>query len=155
MDTVNIGQSVPDFSGITADGQFQLSALRGKNIVIYFYPKDSTPGCTIESQGFRDHLAEFSAKNTVVVGVSRDSIKSHCRFAENHKLTFSLISDEDESICRLFGVLKQKSLFGKKYMGIERSTFLIESKGVLRREWRNVSVLGHVKEVLSEVSKLC
>lgn len=148
---IKIGSIVPSFSGTTTDGIFDFDALRGKNVVIYFYPKDSTPGCTIESKAFRDHYADFQSENTEIVGVSRDSIKSHCKFIDNHALNFPLISDEDESICKLFDVLKQKSLFGKKYIGIERSTFLIDKNGVLRHEWRNVSIMGHVKEVLKTV----
>lgn len=151
---INIGAKVPVFSGITTDGIFDFETMRGKNVVIYFYPKDSTPGCTIESKAFRDHYAEFQAKNTEIIGVSRDSIKSHCQFIDNHTLNFPLISDEDASICKLFDVLKQKSLFGKKYIGIERSTFLIDSNGILRYEWRNVSVIGHVKAVLQQLASL-
>lgn len=151
---IDVGSVVPSFSGITTDGVFDFDTMRGKNVVIYFYPKDSTPGCTIESSTFRDHYAEFQSENTEIIGVSRDSIKSHCKFIDNHALNFPLISDEDESICQLFDVLKQKSLFGKKYMGIERSTFLIDKNGVLRHEWRNVSIMGHVKEVLNAVRKI-
>ena len=146
--TVTLNQIVPDFTGKTKDDTIQLSTLRGKNVVIYFYPKDSTPGCTIESKSFRDHYQEFQAKNTEIIGVSRDSIQSHCKFIDNHALNFPLISDDDEVICKLFGVLKEKSMFGKKYQGIERSTFLIDKNGVLRCEWRDVSVIGHVKKVL-------
>ncbi len=145
---------VPPFIGKTADGVFDLNTLHGKNVVIYFYPKDNTPGCTLESKAFRDHYKEFQENNTEIVGVSRDNIKSHCKFIDNHQLNFPLISDEDESICKLFGVLKQKSMFGKKYMGIERSTFLIDKNGVLRYEWRDVSIMGHVKTVLKTVSEL-
>ena len=154
MSTLAINSTIPNFTGITKDGPFSFETLRGKNVVIYFYPKDSTPGCTIESRAFRDHYAEFQAENTEIIGVSRDDIKSHCKFIENHALNFPLISDEDESICKLFDVLKEKSMFGKKYMGIERSTFLIDKNGVLRHEWRSVSVMGHVKEVLKTVKAL-
>lgn len=148
---MRIHSLVPDFSGKTKDGDFNFHSLRGKNVVIYFYPKDSTPGCTIESKAFRDHYKEFQALNTEIIGVSRDSIKSHCKFIDNHALNFPLISDEDESICKLFNVLKEKSMFGKKYFGIERSTFLIDKNGVLQHEWRDVSVMGHVKEVLKTI----
>ncbi len=147
--TVMLDAVVPNFSGVTKDGVLSFDNLRGKNVVIYFYPKDSTPGCTIESKAFRDHYAEFQSINTEVIGVSRDNLKSHCKFIDNHQLTFPLISDEDESICTLFDVLKEKSMFGKKYMGIDRSTFLIDKNGILRHEWRKVSVMGHVKEVLA------
>ena len=154
MSTIKINSTVPNFSGVTKDGLFSFESLRGKNVVVYFYPKDSTPGCTLESKAFRDHYAEFQAENTEIIGISRDNIQSHCKFIDNHGLNFPLISDEDESICKLFDVLKEKSLFGKKYIGIDRSTFLIDKKGVLRHEWRNVSVLGHVKEVLKTVKAL-
>ena|SRR3990167_8286259 len=149
--TIQIGSPIPAFSGTTKDGQLSIDSLRGKNVVIYFYPKDSTPGCTIESKAFRDHYAEFKKLNTEIIGVSRDNIKSHCKFIDNHQLNFPLMSDEDETICKLFDVLKEKSMFGKKYWGIERSTFLIDKNGVLVRQWRDVSVMGHVKAVLSAV----
>ncbi len=152
--TISIGNVIPQFSGKTKDGVFDFNALHGKNMVIYFYPKDSTPGCTIESKAFRDHYAEFQSENTEIVGISRDSIQSHCKFIDNHQLNFPLVSDDDESICKLFNVLKDKSMFGKKYKGIERSTFLVDKKGVLRHEWRDVSVMGHVKEVLNAVKQL-
>lgn len=152
--SITVNEPVSNFSGNTSNGVIQLSDLRGKNVVMYFYPKDSTPGCTIESRGFRDHYAEFQAENTEIIGISRDSIQSHCKFSDNHALNFPLISDQDEVICRLFDVLKEKSMFGKKYMGIVRSTFLIDKNGVLRQEWRDVSVTGHVKEVLQAVKTL-
>lgn len=145
---MKIGDIV-SFSGKTKDGELNIESLRGKNIVIYFYPKDNTPGCTIESKTFRDHYSDFQKKNTEIIGISRDNIKSHCKFIDNHALNFPLISDEDESICKLFDVLKQKSMLGKKYIGIERSTFLIDTQGRLKKEWRDVSVAGHVMEVLS------
>ena len=154
MTTVSINNSVPNFSGQTTNGIFNVESLRGKNIVIYFYPKDNTPGCTIESKAFRDHYPEFQKNNTEIIGISRDNLKSHQCFIDDHQLNFSLISDSDESICKLFNVLKQKSMFGKKYMGILRSTFLIDTKGILRHEWRDVSVLGHVKAVLKAVVDL-
>ena len=151
---LQIGSVIPTFSGTTKDGIFNVDALRGKNIVIYFYPKDNTPGCTIESKAFRDHYSEFQAENTEIIGISRDSIKSHCKFIDDHQLNFPIISDEDESICKLFDVLKEKSMFGKKYFGIVRSTFLIDKNGVLQHEWRDVSVIGHVKDVLKHVRSL-
>jgi len=154
MTQVNEGQAVPNFTGQTTEGSFDLAAHRGKNVVIYFYPKDNTPGCTIESKGFRDHLKDFENCNTVVVGVSRDSVKSHCKFIEKQALNFPLISDEDEKICQLFDVIKEKSMFGKKYMGIVRSTFLIDKNGVLQQEWRKVSITGHVNAVLEAAKKL-
>lgn len=146
---IKLNEKVPHFTGKTNDGIFDLNNVRGKNLVIYFYPKDSTPGCTIESKAFRDHYSDFKKLNTEIIGISRDSIKSHCNFIEKQSLNFPLISDEDESICKLFDVLKEKSMFGKKYVGIVRSTFLIDAEGVLRQEWRDISVMGHVKEVLN------
>ncbi|MCX7121223.1 MAG: peroxiredoxin [Gammaproteobacteria bacterium] len=149
---MQLGDSV-SFTGKTKDGKLDLASFLGKNVVIYFYPKDSTPGCTIESKAFRDHYAEFQAENTEIIGISRDNLKSHCQFIDNHLLNFPLISDEDESICKLFNVLKEKSLFGKKYVGIVRSTFLIDQNGVLKYEWRDISAIGHVKDVLNVVKK--
>ena len=151
---ISIGSIVPSFTAKTRDGEFHFDSLRGKNVVVYFYPKDSTPGCTIESKAFRDHYKAFQALNTEIIGVSRDNIKSHCKFIDNHELNFPLISDEDESVCKLFDVLKQKSLFGKKYSGIVRSTFLIDKNGVLVHEWRDVSVMNHVKTVLKFVTEM-
>lgn len=145
---MNIGDKV-SFTGKTKEGELNTATLLGKKIVIYFYPKDNTPGCTIESKAFRDHYAEFQKNNAEIIGISRDNIKSHCKFIDNHQLNFPLISDEDETICRLFDVLKEKSMFGKKYFGIVRSTFLINEEGSLIKEWRDVSVTSHVKEVLA------
>lgn len=151
---IEIGSIIPDFSGKTKDGILDFNTLRGKNVVIYFYPKDSTPGCTLESKAFRDHYSEFLAENTEIMGISRDSIQSHCKFIDKHALNFPLISDDNDVISTLFGVLKEKSMFGKKYRGIVRSTFLIDKKGVLRHAWHDVSVLGHVKEVLEKAKLL-
>jgi peroxiredoxin Q/BCP len=129
-------------------------ALLGKNVVIYFYPKDNTPGCTTEGQDFRDHSAAFTEANTVIFGVSRDSLRVHTNFKAKHEFPFELISDPDETLCKLFDVIKLKKLYGKEYMGIERSTFLIDSKGLLQKEWRKVKVKGHVEEVLASVKAL-
>ncbi|OGT36716.1 MAG: peroxiredoxin [Gammaproteobacteria bacterium RIFCSPHIGHO2_12_FULL_38_14] len=150
---MKIGDKV-SFKGKTKEGELSSNTLLGKNVVIYFYPKDNTPGCTMESKGFRDHYEEFLKNNTEIIGVSRDSIKSHCNFIDKHKLNFPLISDDDGALCKLFGVLKEKSMMGKKYIGIDRSTFLVDSNGILHQEWRDVSVLGHVKAVLTAVSSL-
>jgi peroxiredoxin Q/BCP len=147
---MHIGDAV-SFTGKTKNGDLTLESFLGKNVVVYFYPKDNTPGCTIESKSFRDHYAEFQALNTEIIGISRDSLKSHCKFIDNHQLNFPLISDDDEVICKLFDVLKEKSMFGKKYFGIERSTFLIDKEGRLKQEWRGVSIIGHVKAVLDAV----
>ena len=152
---VMIGQPVPDFSSAATGNQpIKLSALKGKKVVLYFYPKDATPGCTIESQNFRDMQAQFKDAGAVILGVSRDSMKSHDKFKENECLPFELLSDEDEALCELFGVMKMKNMYGKQVRGIERSTFLIDANGVLRQEWRGVKVDGHVKEVLEAVKKL-
>ena len=155
MSKVSIGKKVPAFSlPATGDQTIKLSELKGKNIVIYFYPKDSTPGCTLEGQDFRDNIRKFSSRNTRVLGVSRDSLASHEKFKEKQKFNFDLISDEDEKLCSLFDVIKEKNMYGKKFMGVERSTFLIDEKGILRNEWRKVKVKGHVEEVLEAVKNL-
>ncbi len=153
--TVAIDQPVSDFEiAATGDQTVRLSALKGKQVVIYFYPKDSTPGCTTEGQGFRDHYAEFQAANTEVFGVSRDSLKSHENFKAKQGFPFELLSDKDEALCQLFDVIKLKKLYGKEYMGVDRSTFLIDKDGVLRHEWRGVKVPGHVEAVLEQAKAL-
>ncbi|WLQ14942.1 peroxiredoxin [Hahella aquimaris] len=149
------GQTVTDFEAqATPDQTVRLSDLKGKNIVIYFYPKDHTPGCTTEGQDFRDNYAEFEKLNTVVFGVSKDSLKTHQNFKAKHDFPFELITDPDEVVCKVFDVIKLKKLYGKEYMGIERSTFLIDAEGVLRKEWRKVKVKGHVAEVLEAAKAL-
>lgn len=152
---VELNKPVPDFS-VQATGEQTVTpaSLAGKNVVIYFYPKDNTPGCTTEGQDFRDAHAEFAAANTVIYGVSKDSLRTHANFKAKHEFPFELISDPDEALCRLFDVIKLKKLYGKEYEGIERSTFLIDAKGVLRQEWRKVKVPGHVAEVLAAVRTL-
>ena len=153
--TVAIDQPVNDFEiAATGEQTVKLSALKGKQVVIYFYPKDSTPGCTTEGQGFRDHYAEFQAANTEVFGVSRDSLKSHENFKAKQSFPFELLSDKDEALCQLFDVIKLKKLYGKEYMGVDRSTFLIDKDGVLRQEWRGVKVPGHVEAVLEQAKAL-
>lgn len=155
MSKVKVGNKVPDFSLPATGGQtVKLSDLRGKNVVLYFYPKDNTPGCTLEGQNFRDNIRRFRARNTVVFGVSRDSLKSHEKFREKQCFPFELLSDEDEKLCRMFDVIKEKNMYGKKVMGIERSTFLIDKDGKLRQEWRKVKVDGHVDAVLDAVKNL-
>ncbi|WP_248802158.1 peroxiredoxin [Pseudomonas sp. MWU13-2100] len=147
---VVIDQPVADFQAQATSGQtVSLAELKGKQVVIYFYPKDSTPGCTTEGQGFRDQYADFQAANTEVFGVSRDSLKSHENFKGKQQFPFELISDKDEAICQLFDVIKLKKLYGKEYLGVDRSTFLIDAEGVLRQEWRGVKVPGHVDAVLA------
>lgn len=155
MSKVSIGKKVPDFNlPATGDKKIKLSDFTGKNVALYFYPKDSTPGCTREGQDFRDSIRKFKARNTVVLGVSRDSIKSHENFRSKENITFDLISDDNEVLCKLFDVIKMKNMYGRKVRGIERSTFLLDGKGVLRREWRKVSVKGHVDEVLEAVKEI-
>lgn len=150
-----VGKKVPAFSAPSSDGTtLKSSALKGSNVVLYFYPKDATPGCTLEGQDFRDQHAAFRRLNTVILGVSRDSLASHEKFRTRQCFPFDLLSDEDETLCRLFDVIKEKNMYGKRVMGIERSTFLIDAAGVLRREWRKVKVDGHVKEVLEAVKAL-
>ncbi|MFN3355076.1 MAG: peroxiredoxin [Pseudomonas sp.] len=152
---VVIDTPVADFEAQATGGQtFSLAAFKGKQVVIYFYPKDSTPGCTTEGQGFRDHYAAFQAANTEVFGVSRDSVKSHENFKAKQAFPFELISDKDEAVCQLFDVIKLKKLYGKEYLGVDRSTFLIDKNGVLRQEWRGVKVPGHVDAVLAAAQAL-
>ncbi len=147
-----IGQTVPDFTATATSGKTVSPAeLRGKLWVVYFYPKDSTPGCTQEGQDFRDHYAEFVQLDCEIFGVSRDSLKSHENFKCKQTFPFELISDTEETLCRLFDVIKQKNMYGKQVQGIERSTFLIDREGRLVHEWRKVSVKGHVEKVLEAV----
>lgn len=149
MTQANIGNIVPNFEAkATGDKTIQLSDYRGKYVVLYFYPKDSTPGCTQEGQDFRDNIDKFTALDAVILGVSRDSLKSHENFKCKQEFPFDLISDNEETLCRLFDVIKMKNMYGKQVRGIERSTFLIDPLGVLVREWRKVSVKGHCEQVL-------
>lgn len=146
------GDRIPDLRGVSGDGDdIGLRDLKGKFVVVYFYPKDSTPGCTLEAQAFRDLQKQFGKRNAVILGVSRDSQKSHCNFAENQSLNFALISDVDETWCKAFDVIHEKVLYGKRHLGIVRSTFLIDRNGHLLREWRGVKVAGHADEVLGAV----
>jgi len=155
MTQVEIGQPVPDFEvPATGGGSFRLAAYRGRAVVLYFYPKASTPGCTQESQDFRDLNEEFEAAGAMIVGASRDGLKAQDNFQAKLGLPFPLLSDAQESLCTEFGVLKQKNMYGKQVRGIERSTFLIDGQGVLRREWRGVRVPGHAAEVLEAVRDL-
>ncbi|MBD9675581.1 peroxiredoxin [Pseudomonas sp. PDM18] len=152
---VELNKPVADFQAPATSGvEFSLSELKGKQLVLYFYPKDSTPGCTTEGQGFRDKIEDFAKANTLVFGVSRDGIKSHENFKAKQCFPFELISDKDEAVCQLFDVIKLKKLYGKEYMGVDRSTFLIDAKGVLRQEWRGVKVPGHVDAVLAAAQEL-
>lgn len=140
---------IPDFSIATTSGQtFNLAMQAGKVVVIYFYPKDSTPGCTTEGQQFRDLYEQFAAVDAVILGISRDNVRSHENFKAKQSFPFELGSDSDEAVCELFAVMKMKNLYGKQHRGIERSTFLIDRNGILRKEWRGVKVPGHAQEVL-------
>jgi peroxiredoxin Q/BCP len=155
MATAKMGSKIKDFSlPSSGDGTWSLKAAAGRKLVIYFYPKDMTSGCTRESQDFRDLHSAFRKAGVDIVGVSRDSVKSHDRFTEKEKLPFPLLSDEDERLCKLFDVIHEKSLYGRKYLGIERSTFLLDGAGILRREWRKVKVPGHAEEVLEAAKSL-
>ena len=153
--SVTIGHPVPEFTAAaTGDQQVSLSDYRGRQLVIYFYPKDSTPGCTTEGGDFRDRKADFADANTVILGVSRDGLRAHENFKAKQGFNFELISDKDETLCQLFDVIKLKKLYGKEHLGIERSTFLIDRDGNLAREWRKVKVKGHVEEVLEAAREL-
>jgi peroxiredoxin Q/BCP len=155
MSSVELNKPIPDFeAAATGDQTVRMADLRGKNVVIYFYPKDDTPGCTAEGQDFRDQMKAFAELDTEIFGVSRDGLKAHENFRTKFEFPFHLISDKDEALCQLFDVIKLKKLYGKEHMGIERSTFLIDQDGVLRKEWRGVKVPGHVDEVLAAVEAL-
>ena len=155
MSQVKVGKKVPDFKlPATGEQDIALSDFKGKRVVVYFYPKDSTPGCTTEGQDFRDSINTFRRLNTMVLGISRDSVKSHENFKSQQQFPFELLSDADEKACKLFDVIREKNLYGKQVMGIERSTFLIDEQGVLRREWRKLKVPGHVDEVLETIREL-
>jgi peroxiredoxin Q/BCP len=157
MSELQPGNPAPAFSLPTdGNGKASLSDFKGRKLVIYFYPKDDTPGCTTESCGFRDSIEQFNDLGIAIVGVSKDSVKSHDKFKKKYELNFPLISDEEGTMCEAYGVWTEKSMYGKKYMGIERSTFLIDEKGKIARIWRNVKVPGHVDEVreaANEISK--
>ena len=148
------GKAVRDFSLPSTGGTFRLSDQRGKALVVYFYPKDNTPGCTAEGADFRDRYAAFRSAGAEVVGVSRDSVRSHEGFKAKMKFPFELLSDADEALCEQFGVIKMKNMYGKKVRGIERSTFVIDGEGRLAHEWRGVKVPGHAEEVLNFVKAL-
>ncbi len=151
---ISLNHAVPQFSAEATGGTVSLDDLAGQVVVLYFYPKDNTPGCTTESQDFAGQFKAFQQADATVLGVSRDSIKSHDGFKAKLGLPFELIADPDETLCQLFGVMKMKNMYGKQVRGIERSTFLIDAKGQLAREWRGVKVAGHVEEVLKAVQSL-
>lgn len=145
-----VGDKIPDLKlAATGGREVALRALRGKPVVIYFYPKDNTPGCTQEGQDFRDLHDEFTKLGAEVMGISKDSVRSHENFAAKYEFSFPLLSDADEAACQAFDVIREKSMYGRKYMGVDRSTFLFDAKGVLAREWRSVKVKGHAAEVLA------
>ena len=155
MSGPRMNRVVADFKAqATGEQTIRLKDLRGKNVVIYFYPKDSTPGCTTEGQDFRDLHPKFKRAKTVILGVSRDSLASHEKFKAKHEFPFELLSDPDEVLCKQFDVIKEKNMYGRKVIGIERSTFLIDAEGKLREEWRKVRVKGHAEAVLEAVKAL-
>jgi peroxiredoxin Q/BCP len=155
MSKLIVNKKVPDFSlPATGEQTISLSDYQGRYVVVYFYPKDSTPGCTTEGQDFRDRINAFRRNNTAVLGISRDSVKSHENFKAKQQLPFDLLSDADETVCSLFDVIREKNMYGRKVRGVERSTFLIDDLGVLRREWRKVKVKDHVDAVLEAIKEL-
>lgn len=144
-----IGAPAPAFTLPSDQGRdIALSDFKGKKVILYFYPKDNTSGCTMEAKAFRDHLAEFDAKGYVVLGVSRDTVRKHCNFRDKYELNFPLLADTEETVCNLYGVMKEKSMYGRKYMGIERSTFIIDEEGNLAAIYRNVKASTHVGELV-------
>jgi peroxiredoxin Q/BCP len=152
--TTEMGKPAPAFAMDCDDGPVSLAAYAGKALVLYFYPKDDTSGCTSEAKAFRDAMAEFRAAGVEILGVSKDSVASHAKFRTKHELPFRLGSDPEGTVCEAYGVWKKKSMYGREYMGIERSTFLIDGQGVLRAEWRKVKVTGHAEAVLAAAKAL-
>jgi thioredoxin-dependent peroxiredoxin len=152
--SIEVDLPAPEFTAPATGGPFSLAALRGKRVVLYFYPKDNTPGCTTESLAFRDLSPKFEAAGAVIVGVSRDSLKSHDNFKAKLELPFVLVSDSDEQVCTAYNVIKMKKMYGKEVRGIERTTFLIDEQGVVRQAWRGIKVPGHVDDVLEAVQAL-
>jgi peroxiredoxin Q/BCP len=152
--SVAVGQQVPPFTVASTAGELTLAQFQGKKLVIYFYPKDATPGCTTQGQNFRDRYEQLLAAGTELIGVSRDSLASHQRFRDKMGFQFPLVSDADETLCKLFDVIKPKKLYGKVHIGVERSTFVVSGTGVLLREWRGLKVPGHAQEVLEFVQGL-
>jgi len=151
---LNVGEKAPEFNLLTDENsQLSLSSLNGKKVVLYFYPKDSTPGCTIEANDFKRLFKEYQKAGAVVIGISKDSLESHVKFKSKHDLPFTLLSDTDASVCQAYGVYVEKSMFGKKYFGIERSTFLIDEQGKIQEIWRKVKVKGHADAVLAETQR--
>ena len=151
---INIGKKIKDITITTTDNKNKLSDYLNKNLILYFYPRDMTPGCTTESIEFNENISKIKRAGWNVVGVSRDTIKSHLKFIDKHSFKFPLISDEDEKVCNMFDVIKEKSLYGRKYMGIDRSTFLVSTDLKIINLWRNVKVKGHVDEVINKIKEL-
>ncbi|MFK5984033.1 MAG: peroxiredoxin [Pseudomonadota bacterium] len=155
MSKIEIGKQVPEFNALaTSEINFKLSDYQGKHLLLYFYPRDNTQGCTQEGQAFRDNYDKFMSKNVNIIGISRDGIKAHENFKAKYNFPFELISDKDETVCQLFDVIKEKKMYGKTHMGIERSSFLIDNKGVLVKQWRKVKVKDHLQQVLDEIEDL-
>lgn len=149
---LEIGNHAPDFTLETEQGPLTLSNLKEKRVVVYFYPKDMTPGCTQEACDFRDNYSQFQDRNTIIIGISKDNLKTHLKFKEKERLNFILASDLDGKVCEAYGVWVEKSMYGRKYFGIERATFLIDEKGLIQNIWRNVKVKDHVSEVLAHLN---
>ena len=154
MTTISVGRKVRDFVIPSTSGNFRLSDQRGGKVVIYFYPRDNTPGCTLEGGDFRDLASAFRSANTQIFGISTDTLESHHKFREKMRFPFALGSDEGHAIASRFGVWRQKNMYGRRMMGVERSTFLIDAEGILRREWRKVRVAGHAEQVLAAAREL-
>jgi peroxiredoxin Q/BCP len=154
MSKIEVGKKAPPFTLDGTAGSFSLKDAAGHNVVIYFYPRDNTPGCTQEGESFTEHHAKFKKAKTTILGISADSVASHEKFKAKMAFPFELLSDPEQTVCKLYDVIQEKSMYGKKYMGIERSTFLIDDAGVLRQEWRKVKVTGHAEAVLAAVQAL-
>ena len=154
MSKVEVGKKAPSFTLDGTGGTFALADAAGSAVVMYFYPRDSTPGCTQEGEAFTAHFAQFKKAKTLILGISADTIESHVKFKKKMGFPFDLLSDPDQKVCKLYDVIQEKNMYGKKYMGIERSTFLVDAKGVLRQEWRKVKVNGHAEAVLAAVKAL-
>jgi peroxiredoxin Q/BCP len=154
MSKIAAGKKAPEFTLDGTSGEWSLSEASGSHVVLYFYPRDNTPGCTQEGESFASHYAQFKKAKTLIVGISADSVASHDKFKKKMSFPFELLSDPDRQVCKLYDVIQEKSMYGKKYLGIERSTFLIDFNGVLRQEWRKVKVTGHAEAVLAAVKAL-
>jgi thioredoxin-dependent peroxiredoxin len=154
MSKVEVGKKAPPFTLDGTGGKFTLAEAEGSVVVMYFYPRDNTPGCTQEGEAFTAHFAQFKKAKTMILGISADTIESHEKFKKKMSFPFDLLSDPDQKVCKLYDVIQEKNMYGKKYMGIERSTFLVDAKGVLRQEWRKVKVNGHAGAVLAAVQAL-